>query len=92
MAKDKPGFQIYIVPDVFRFIHYFRHRQTYVNFLGDSEHLKLNVVEGVYFGWPQSQRSLSGESIKEIRRYVLKIIPFLHVHMSHDLLKCCLSK
>ena len=44
MAKDKPGFQIYIVPDVFRFIHCFRHRQTYVNFLGDSEHLKLNVV------------------------------------------------
>lgn len=44
MAKDRAGYQIYTVPDVFGFILSFRHRQMYVNFLGDSEHLKLNVV------------------------------------------------
>lgn len=44
MPKDTAGCQIYTVPNVFRFIHSFTHRQMYVNFLGDSEHLKLNVV------------------------------------------------
>lgn len=44
MAKDMAGCQIYTVPNVFRFIHSFRHRHMYVNFLGDSEHLKVNVV------------------------------------------------
>ena len=44
MPKDTAGCQIYTVPNVFRFIHSFTDRQMYVNFLGDSEHLKLNVV------------------------------------------------
>lgn len=44
MPKDTAGCQIYTMPNVFRFIHSFTHRQMYVNFLGDSEHLKLNVV------------------------------------------------
>lgn len=32
VAKDKPGFQIYIMPYVFRFMCSFKHGQTYVDF------------------------------------------------------------
>lgn len=43
VAKDKPGFQIFLVP-MSSDLYVLSGRQAYVNFLEDLEHLKLNVV------------------------------------------------
>lgn len=92
MAKDKPGFQIFLVPYVFRVICSLR--QTDIcKFLRGFRTLEIKCdIRRLLVFRMASELEITQEKVLEtIHKYVLKIVLLLVGQMSHGLLKCYLS-